>query len=78
MRTITHSMYGDAIGEVIEHTVVLALRVNTPNALRNAERELQGITRLLIHLHTFDHGIAHLVCTIQESLLRRANHMERA
>lgn len=70
-------MYGDRLAEVVQHTVGKAWKTHTPQALRDADRELQGIYRFLLWTGTADSDTVIRIGNTQRQLLQMADHLEK-
>jgi hypothetical protein len=69
-------MYGDRLAEVVQYTIGHAWKKRTPQALRDAERELQGIYRFLLWTGTADSDTVIRIGNEQRRLLLMAKHLE--
>jgi hypothetical protein len=69
--------WGDKFDECIQYTVGKAWKVRTPQALRNAERELQGMYRLLLWTDTGDSVMYLKLMNAQAALVKMAGALER-
>lgn len=77
---MTHSaqfMYGNKLAEVVQYTIGRAWFKHTPKALRDAERELQGIYRFLLWTGTADTDTVIRIGNHQRQLLNMADVLER-
>lgn len=70
-------MYGDKLTEIVQYTVGRAWKKHTPQALRDAERELQGIYRFLLWTGTADSDTVIRIGNEQRRLLQMAEVLER-
>lgn len=71
-------MYGDRVDEVCAYTIGRAWKKRTPQALRDAERELQGIYRFLLWTGTADASTVIRIGNAQRQLLQMAEHLDAA
>lgn len=70
-------MYGDKLAEVVQYTIGRAWSKHTPQALREAERELQGIYRFLLWTGTADADTVIRIGNHQRQLLTMADVLEK-
>lgn len=70
-------MHGDKVQEVAEYTVGRAWAKQTPQALRDAERELQGIYRFLLWTGCADSRTCIALSNMQRNCLQMADVLER-
>jgi len=71
-------MYGDRLMEIVQYTVGKAWKAHTSQALKNAERELQGIYRFLLWTGTADADTVIRIGNEQRRLLQMAEILGRA
>jgi hypothetical protein len=69
-------MYGDKLEHLVQYTVGKAWHMHTPQALRDAERELQGVYRFLLWTGTADADTVIRLGNEQRKLLIMADVLE--
>jgi hypothetical protein len=70
-------MFGTKVDEFVQYTVGRAWEKQTPQALRDAERELQGMWRFLLFTGCNDAVTTLRISNTQRDLLQMAEIMER-
>ena len=61
----------------VQYTVGKAWKKHTPQALRDADRELQGIYRFLLWTSTADSDTVIRIGNTQRMLIQMAEHLEK-